>query len=71
MTDHDRPTLHRDDELTTRLRTLVAPLLGLFHGAPRGRAWRNAVDVALRAGPDTPATVAALLEVKKKIFFGV
>ncbi|MEY4007063.1 MAG: hypothetical protein RLZZ467_75 [Gemmatimonadota bacterium] len=25
MTDHDRPTLHRDDELTTRLRALVAP----------------------------------------------
>ena len=25
MTDHDRPTLHRDDELTTRLRVLVAP----------------------------------------------
>lgn len=25
MTDHDRPTLHRDDELTARLRALVAP----------------------------------------------
>lgn len=25
MTDHDRPTLRRDDELTTRLRALVAP----------------------------------------------
>ena len=43
------------------VRTLVAPLLGLFHGAPRARAWRNAVDTALR---QDPASVAAVLEVR-------
>ncbi len=43
------------------IRTLVAPLLGLFHGAPRARAWRNAVDTALRLDP---ASVAAVLEVR-------
>jgi tRNA-dihydrouridine synthase A len=45
------------------VRCLVAPLLGLFHGAPRARAWRHAVDGALRAGP---ATVAEVLEVRRR-----
>lgn len=45
------------------VRTLVAPLLGLFHGAPRARTWRNAIDTALRGGPDS---VAAVLEVRRR-----
>jgi tRNA-dihydrouridine synthase A len=43
------------------VRCLVAPLMGLFHGAPRARAWRNAVDGALHDGP---ASVAEVLEVR-------
>lgn len=42
------------------VRTVAKPLLGLFHGSPGGRRWRNVLDQELLK---KPATLSAALEV--------
>jgi tRNA-dihydrouridine synthase A len=42
------------------VRAVAKPLLGLFHGSPGGRRWRNVLDQELLK---KPATLSAALEV--------
>ncbi len=46
-----------DGSRTPNVRTVVKPLLGLFHGEPGGRKWRQQLDSALIAKPQTVAEV--------------
>ncbi|KAL4450138.1 hypothetical protein ABPG77_010807 [Micractinium sp. CCAP 211/92] len=47
-----------DGYKSPNVRTLVKPLLGMFHGEPRGKKWRAAVDTALK----TATSVSQVLE---------
>ncbi|GFR50100.1 hypothetical protein Agub_g12245, partial [Astrephomene gubernaculifera] len=44
-----KPDGHADPSI----RTLMRPLLNLFHGEPGCKRWKNAVDEVLRAGPSS------------------
>jgi hypothetical protein len=44
------------------IRTIIKPLLNLFHGERGGKRWKNAVDIALRTLH--PKTVTELIEVR-------
>lgn len=47
-----------DGHKSPNVRTLVKPLLGMFHGEPRAKKWRAAVDTALK----TACTVSEVLD---------
>lgn len=42
-----------DGHRSPSVRALVKPLLGLFHGEPGCKRWKNAVDALLKADPAT------------------
>ncbi len=46
---HVKPDGHADPSV----RTLMRPLLNLFHGEPGCKRWKNAVDELLRTGGNT------------------
>jgi tRNA-dihydrouridine synthase A len=48
----------KDGHRMPSVRTLVKPLLGMFHGEPRGKKWRAAVDTSLKSA----ASVSELLD---------
>jgi tRNA-dihydrouridine synthase A len=48
------------------LRSIVRPMLGLYHGRPGARAWRRTLsDSTLLAGADARLLISALREVEK------
>jgi hypothetical protein len=52
----------RDDgSRDPNIRTIIKPLLNLFHGERGGKRWKNAVDIALRTLH--PKSVTELIEV--------
>ena len=44
------------------VRTVVKPLLGLFHNAPGGRRWRHVLDSELLKKPETVSQVLQVRE---------
>jgi tRNA-dihydrouridine synthase A len=49
-----------DGTTTPNVRVVVKPLLGLFHGEPGGRRWRQMLDAALLG---RPALVSEVIQV--------
>ena len=52
-----------DGHQVPNVRALTKPLLGLFHGEPRSKQWRAAVDEALRSARSVREVLDATLHV--------
>jgi tRNA-dihydrouridine synthase A len=49
-----------DGALQPGVRSIVIPILGMFHGQPGARRWRQAIDQELR----TATSVSAVIQVR-------
>ncbi|EFN54753.1 hypothetical protein CHLNCDRAFT_23819 [Chlorella variabilis] len=57
--------VEEDGHKSPNVRMLVKPLLGMFHGEPRAKKWRAAVDAALKTAETVGEVLDATLPVLK------